>query len=118
MIQDRGETQCVPLPDVLYLKAELKYITVCTLARQFILSGSLAALEARHPGHFIRIHRNTLVARHAAVALSQLTPLPDAPGHWALRLVGAGELLPVSRRQLAALRNALSPCCAAPPQCR
>ena len=117
-IQDRGKTQSVALTDVLYLKAELKYITVCTVARHFILSGTLAALEARHPDHFIRIHRNTLVARQAAVALSQLAQQSDKSGHWVLRLEGARELLPVSRRQLSALRNSLSPCCAAPQQCR
>jgi two-component system response regulator AlgR len=117
-IQDRGKTQSVALADVLYLRAELKYITVCTVARHFILSGTLAALEARLPGHFIRIHRNTLVARQAAVALSQLAQQPDKSGHWVLRLKGARELLPVSRRQLSALRNSLIPCCAAPQQCR
>jgi two-component system response regulator AlgR len=117
LIQDRGKTQRVALADVLYLRAELKYITVCTMARRYIYVGSLAALEARHPGHFIRIHRHTLVARHAVSALLSSEGLQMA-GPWVVRLAGVDEPLAVSRRQRAALRLQLSPCCATPPQCR
>ena len=116
-IQDRGKTQSVVLTDVLYLRAELKYITVCTGARRYIFVGSLAALEARHPTYFIRIHRHTLVARHAVRTLSSVADAQTS-GPWAVRLEGVNEPLAVSRRQLVNLRNSLSPCCAAPPQCR
>ena len=116
-IQDRGKTQSVALADVLYLKAELKYITVCTSARRYIFVGSLAALEARHPGHFIRIHRHTLVARHAVRTLGSILT-EHTSGPWAVRLEGVDEPLAVSRRQLVTLRQQLNPCCVAPPQCR
>jgi len=117
VIQERGKTLSVALSDVLYLKSELKYITVHTAARRYIFVGSLAALEARHPRHFIRIHRHTLVARHAVSVLHRSEGGQKA-GPWAVRLAGVDEPLAVSRRQRAALRNSLSPCCAAPPQCR
>ncbi len=117
LIQDRGKTQRVALTDVLYLKAELKYITVCTAARRYIFVGTLAALEARHPRHFIRIHRHTLVARHAVTALGSIVEA-KLSGPWAVRLEGVDEPLAVSRRQRSALRQQLSPCCAAPLQCR
>ena len=42
VIQDRGRTERVPLHEVLYLKAELKYITVRTAARSYILDASLS----------------------------------------------------------------------------
>jgi two-component system response regulator AlgR len=116
-IQERGKTLSVALSEVLYLKAEMKYITVHTAARRYIFVGSLAALEARHPWHFIRIHRHTLVARHAVTALGSVVEA-QTPGSWAVRLEGVDEPLAVSRRQLSALRTSLSPCCAAPPQCR
>ena len=116
-IQDRGKTQRVALRDVLYFKAELKYITVCTAARRYIFVGTLAALEARHPGHFIRIHRHTLVALHAVRTLGSILT-EQTSGPWAVRLEGVDEPLAVSRRQLVNLRQQLSPCCAAPPQCR
>jgi two-component system response regulator AlgR len=117
LIQDRGKTQSVPLSAVLYFRAELKYITVRTAAQRFIFVGSLVALEARHSSHFLRIHRHTLVARHAVKSLS-LHAESQAQVRWALGLQGVDELLAVSRRQLSALRNSLSPCYATPPQCR
>jgi two-component system response regulator AlgR len=58
----------------------------------------------------LRIHRNALVARHAIRALERYTdPLdPDDKGDgWAVRLAGVPEHLVVSRRQLAAVREAL-----------
>ena len=79
--------------------------------------GSLVALEARHPGHFIRIHRHTLVARHAVRTLGSILT-EHTSGPWAVRLEGVDEPLAVSRRQLVTLRQQLNPCCVAPPQCR
>src|SRR3954468_21635934 len=71
LIQDRGRTERVPLPEVLYLKAELKYTTVRTAARSYILDASLAELEEKHHLQFLRIHRNALVARNAVRALEK-----------------------------------------------
>jgi two-component system, LytTR family, response regulator AlgR len=107
LIQDRGRTERVPLPEVLYFKAELKYITVRTAARSYILDASLSELEERHPGHFLRIHRNALVARRAVRALEKHYDPEEGDG-WALRLNGIDEVLAVSRRQLSAVREALA----------
>jgi two-component system response regulator AlgR len=107
LIQDRGRTERVPLAQVIYLKAELKYITVRTLARSYILDGSLSDLEARHPAHFLRIHRNALVARQALRALQKHMDPEEGEG-WAVRLHGLDEPLFVSRRQLAAVREAIA----------
>ena len=65
VIQDRGRTERVPVTEVLYFKAELKYITVRTAARSYILDGSLSDLEERHGAQFLRVHRNALVSRRA-----------------------------------------------------
>ena len=67
LIQDRGRTERVPLADVVYLKAELKYVTVRTRNRTLIYDGSLSEFEDRQGAHWLRIHRNALVARHASV---------------------------------------------------
>jgi two-component system response regulator AlgR len=107
LIQDRGRTERVPLPEVLYLKAELKYVTVRTAARSYILDASLAELEDRHPGLFLRVHRNALVARRAVRALEKHYDPEEGEG-WAVRLNGIDELLAVSRRQLSAVREALA----------
>jgi two-component system, LytTR family, response regulator AlgR len=106
LIQDRGRTERVPLLEVLYFKAELKYITVRTATRSYILDASLTELEERHPGQFLRVHRNALVARRAVRALEKHYDPEEGEG-WALRLNGIDELLAVSRRQLSAVRDAL-----------
>jgi two-component system, LytTR family, response regulator AlgR len=107
IIQDRGRTERVPLSEVLYLKAELKYITVRTALRSYILDGSLSELEERHAHWFMRIHRNALIARRAVRALERHFDAEEGEG-WAVRLNGLDELLAVSRRQLSAVRDALT----------
>ena len=107
LIQERGITERVPLQEVLYLKAELKYITVRTALKTHILEGSLNDLEALHPAYFLRIHRNTLVARDAMRTLEKFVDPIEGEG-WAVRLSGIDDLLLVSRRQLAAVKEVIS----------
>ncbi len=107
LIQDRGRTERVPLLEVLYFKAELKYVTVRTAARSYILDASLSELEERHERQFLRVHRNALVARRAVRALEKHYDAEEGEG-WAVRLTGIDELLAVSRRQLSAVREALA----------
>jgi len=103
VIQERGRTERVPLSEVLYLKAELKYITVRTALHSYILEGSLNDLETRYTNRFLRVHRNALVARSAVRALEKHHDPEEGDG-WAVRLDRIDELLQVSRRQLAAVR--------------
>ena len=107
IILDRGRTERIPLSEVLYLKAELKYITVRTALRSYILDGSLSELEERHVTWFMRIHRNALIARRAVRALERHFDAEEGEG-WAVRLNGLDELLAVSRRQVSAVREAMS----------
>lgn len=107
VIQDRGRTERVPVNEVLYFKAELKYITVRTAARSYILDGSLSDLEERHGAQFLRVHRNALVSRRAVRALEKHFDAEEGEG-WAVRLNGVEESLSVSRRQLSAVREALA----------
>ena len=106
IIQERGRTLRVPLSEVLYLKAELKYITVRTADRSNILDGSLTELEEKYKAQFMRIHRNALIARRAVRALEKHVDPEEGEG-WAVRLDGVPELLFVSRRQVAAVREAI-----------
>lgn len=107
LIQDRGRTERVPVAEVLFFKAELKYITVRTAQRSYILDASLAELEEKFADGFLRIHRNALVARRAVRALEKHYDAEEGEG-WAVRLNGLDELLAVSRRQLSAVREALA----------
>ncbi len=106
-IPQRGQVLRLPLSEVVYVKAELKYLTVRTAQRSYLLEGSLADLEARHPGRFLRVHRNALVAAGALRALLR-SPAGAQEGPWRLALEGVEETLAVSRRQLPAVRAAFS----------
>ena len=107
LIHDRGRTERLPLAEVLYFKAELKYVTVRTATRSLIMDSSLSELEARFAPHLLRIHRNALVARRAVRTLEKHYDPAEGEG-WAVRLQGLNELLMVSRRQVAAVREALA----------
>lgn len=107
LIQDRGRTERVPLTQVIYFKAELKYVTLRTAARSYILDGSLTELEDRYADRFLRVHRNALVARHAIRALEKHYDVEEGEG-WAVRLDGIDELVAVSRRQLTVVREAMA----------
>ncbi|MBL0423018.1 response regulator transcription factor [Ramlibacter sp. AW1] len=107
VIQDRGQIVRLPLSEVIYFKAELKYVTVRTASRSYIADDSLSELEERHGALFLRIHRNALVARRALRALERHDDPEEGEG-WAVRLDGLDEVLAVSRRQLVAVREALT----------
>jgi two-component system response regulator AlgR len=107
LIQERGRTERVPLGEVLYFKAELKYITVRTTTKTHILDGALSELEEKYGDRFLRIHRNALVARRAVRAIEKYEDPEEGEG-WAVRLSGVKEMLTVSRRQLAAVREAIA----------
>ena len=107
LIRDRGRTERVPLHQVIYLKAEQKYVTVRTATRSYILDNSLTELEGRYPQQFVRIHRNALVTREQMRSLEKHYTEDDGEG-WALRMHAVPELLMVSRRQLSAVRAIMS----------
>ena len=95
--QERGRIHLIPVNEVLYLKAELKYVTVRTAEREFLLEDSLSRLEAEHPERFIRLHRNCLVARSAIRGFERAGGEGEA--HWVALIEGCDERLAVSRRQ-------------------
>ncbi len=107
LIQDRGRVERVPVTDVVYLKAELKYVTVRTRERSHIYDGSLSDLETRYPERFVRVHRNALVARPCLRALERHHGGGTDADGWEVALHGVDERLAVSRRQLASLREVL-----------
>jgi two-component system response regulator AlgR len=106
IIQERGRSERVALSDIIYLKAELKYITVRTAEKEHIYDGALSDLESRYSHLFVRVHRNALVSRRAVRAVEKHTDPVEGEG-WTVRLDGVDERLAVSRRQLAAVREAL-----------
>ena len=76
------------MTEILYFKAELKYVTLRTAGHSYVLDDALADLEQRleemGPG-FIRVHRNALVARQAVRALEYRSDGRAEEG-WAVRV--------------------------------
>ena len=108
VVHDRGRVHRVPVDDVLYLRAELKYVTLRTADHSYVLDDSLTDLEQRVGPRFLRVHRNALVAKRAIRALERRVLEGDDGEGWAVRVAPLDEWLAVSRRQLPAVRETLS----------
>jgi two-component system response regulator AlgR len=125
LVHQQGALLRVPVDEVLYLKAEQKYVQLRTAQGSYWLDESLTELSERLGERFLRIHRNALVARRAVRELARLAAPADsaadaladavadgggeAPGndYWAVRMMPVDEWLQVSRRQLAQVRALL-----------
>ena len=111
VVNDRGRVLRVPVSQVLYLKAELKYVTLRTAEHTYVLDEALSDLEQRLGQRFLRLHRNALVARKAVRALERRTLAGEGDDEggesWAVRVSPTNEWLAVSRRQVAAVREAV-----------
>jgi len=103
-VTERSRVVLVPIDDVIYLKAELKYITIRTHDREFLLEESLTRLETEFGHRFVRVHRNCLVARDAIRGFERRVN-DDGDAHWEVLLNGITETLPVSRRQQGVVRE-------------
>lgn len=96
--QERGRLLLVAIDEVLYFKADLKYVTARTLDREYLLDEALTHLEEEFGDRFIRLHRAVLVARNAIAGFERAASDDTEAYGWAL-LRGVPERLPVSRRQ-------------------
>jgi len=93
----RGDQlKLVPVEDILYFAADQKYVTMRHLGGSELIDESLRALVEEFAPDFVRIHRNSLVARRHVRALEK-TP----EGNYVVLLHDCAEILPVSRRHQA-----------------
>jgi len=100
---ERHRIVLVPVRDIVYLRAEMKYVTLRTRAGEHLIEEPLVALEREFARVFVRVHRNCLVARDAVRGFERALGGEDEP-HWNVVLDGLAERLPVSRRQWAEVR--------------
>ncbi|MDR0529209.1 MAG: LytTR family DNA-binding domain-containing protein [Zoogloeaceae bacterium] len=98
-----GRTLLLPLSDILYFRAELKYVTARTKEKEYVLDETLARLEEEFGDTFIRLHRAALVARNALASFERAREEDDAYGYALLRHVP--DKLPISRRQWPLMRE-------------
>jgi two-component system, LytTR family, response regulator AlgR len=96
-IRERGKIHLIPIEQVLYLRAELKYITVRTAEREYLLEESLTDLEKEFVTRFVRIHRNCLISKEAIEGFEKGGD--EGESGWMVKLKRLDELLAISRRQ-------------------
>jgi two-component system response regulator AlgR len=96
----RRGMELIPVDDVRYFQADQKYVTVRHAAGEVIIDETLRDLEEEFAEHFVRVHRNALIAAHYVIGLDRL-----GNGHYQIRLRDIEEALDVSRRHVAAVRK-------------
>jgi two-component system response regulator AlgR len=101
---ERGKVTLVPVDEVLFLRAEQKYVSARTREREFLIEDSLSQLEQELAHAFVRVHRNCLVARRFIRGVEQVKDTEEE-AHWAVRLEGHDEPIPISRRQWQAVKS-------------
>lgn len=102
-VHERGKILLVPMAEVVYLRAEMKYVTVRTVEREYLIEESLTTLEREFAARFVRIHRSCLVAKAAISGFEKGGD--EGESGWLVKLKGIEEKLPVSRRQWAGVKN-------------
>ncbi|HAF43962.1 MAG: DNA-binding response regulator [Sideroxydans sp. GWF2_59_14] len=100
---ERGKVLLIPVEKVIYLRAEMKYVTVRTVEREYLIEESLTALEKEFATRFVRTHRSCLVAKSAIAGFEKGGE--EGESGWVMKLNGIEERLPISRRQLASVKG-------------
>jgi two-component system response regulator AlgR len=106
-VAERNRIVLVPVREIVFLRAEQKYVTLRTRNREHLIEEPLVQLEREFAATFVRIHRNCLVARAAIRGFERGGGADEEP-HWVVVLDGLEEKLPVSRRQWPTLRELVS----------
>jgi two-component system, LytTR family, response regulator AlgR len=102
-VVERHRIVLVPVREIVFLRAEQKYVTLRTRSGEHLIEEPLIALEREFAAHFVRIHRNCLVARAAIRGFERASG--DDEVQWQVVLDGLAERLPVSRRQWPIVRE-------------
>jgi two-component system, LytTR family, response regulator AlgR len=103
-VSERGRLVLVPADDIIYFRAEQKYITILTADREYLIEDSLTKIDEEFGGHFLRIHRNCL-ARANLIETFERDATTDDDTQWVVTLRGRDERLLVSRRQHSVVRG-------------
>lgn len=106
-VNERGKIHLVPISNIIYFRAELKYITVRTADKEYLIEESLNALEIEFAEQFIRFHRNSLVAKKS---ISGFEKQADVAGElrWVVILKELSETVTVSRRHQYLIKEKIS----------
>lgn len=106
-VKSRGALELVPVDDIIYFKADQKYVTLRTEDHEYLIEESLKTLEDEFGQRYIRIHRNALVSTRHIAGLEKNTG-----GHACIVLRDIDDQLEISRRHLPSIRKMLkNPSC-------
>ena len=97
-----GSLQMLPITDILFFRAEQKYVIAHHAGGELLLEETLKQLESELADRFIRIHRSTLVALDKVSSLDK-----HSSGQTVIAMQGDVEPLEVSRRHLPLVRKRL-----------
>lgn len=101
-VKSRGSLELIPVEEIIYFKADQKYVTLRTAEQEFLIEESLKTLEQEFSFQFIRIHRNALVAHQMLHGLTK-----NNDGHACINFSEIDDLLEISRRHLPLIRKNL-----------
>lgn len=101
---ERGRLLLVPVAEILYLKADLKYVCARTLEREYLLDESLVKLEEEFQEQLIRLHRSVLVSKEAIVGFEKNLD-GESDTQWRAIVRGIADKLPISRRQWSQVKS-------------
>lgn len=101
-VKTRGTLELVPVEEIIYFKADQKYVTLRTADHEYLIEEALKSLETEFENRFLRIHRNALVAVDRINGLAK-----NKEGHACITFTEVDDLLEVSRRHLPDIRSRL-----------
>ena len=102
-VKSSGRLSRVAASDIAYIRGAGDYTEIATVSGDTLLhSATLTELEESLPAFFLRVHRSYLVNTRLIASLER-----NLAGTGELRLV-AGQILPVSRRIMPKVKEALS----------
>jgi len=104
-VAERNRIVLIPVRDIVFLRAEQKYVTLRTRNAEHLIEEPLIALEREFADTFVRIHRNSLVSRAAIRGFERAAGSAEDDPRWLIVLDGIADRLPVSRRQWPVLRE-------------
>lgn len=108
-VNDRHRMQQIAWQQAAYLLAEEKIVWLHTFAGPFYeLPHTLIYWENILGDKVVRIHRNALVMNHALECLVKMDGGSEDSARWGAKIIDSDMILPVSRRQLSALRKKLA----------
>ena len=102
-VNHHGRILLIPVHEVIYLRAELKYVTLRTREQEYLIEESLTQLEQELGHLFLRLHRNCLVAQSSISGYEKRELNGESGWHAILRDIP--DTIAVSRRQYHLLRK-------------